>query len=56
MDVLLTVYQGTKGCIGATFSLEWGAIDSSLAKQKINSRSLTKAKLASIDKKIRKIA
>ena len=41
--------------VSTAFSSGQGVIDSSLEKQKINSRSLTKAKLSSIDNKISKI-
>ena len=44
-----------KGHTGTMFSLGQGAIDSSLVKQKVNSRISTKAKLISIDDKISKI-
>jgi len=55
LDISFTAHQEIKGYIGTVFSLGQGSIDSSLVKQKINSRSSTEAKLISVDDKISKI-
>ena len=55
LDAAFAVHQDMKGHMGATFSLGCGGIDNGSTKQKINSRSSTKAELVGVDDKISKI-